>query len=227
MKKKTIIITRLIFGLFLFALGSVFAINAKIGVAPWDVFHQGVAKLTGITVGRANIYSGIIIFIIDIILGQDLGWGSIMNMILIGTFMDILMLNDLVPVFTGFTPKLIMLILGIIIQGLGCYFYISVGLGTGPRDGLMVALTKKTKRPVGIIKSSIDISVVTIGFILGGNLGIGTVIMAFFAGHIWQFIFKRLNFTISEIDHRFIQDDVRVLKEKFNKHQQGKEKTPQ
>lgn len=217
MKDKFKIAFKLVFGLFLFALGVVFTINAGIGVAPWDVFHQGVAKVTGITVGKANIYMGVVILILGVSLGQAVGWATICNMLLIGTFIDILMLNNLVPVFEGVIPRLIMLILGMIIQGIGCYFYIGVGLGAGPRDGLMVVLTNRTGKPVGIIKSAIEICAVIIGFILGGNLGIGTLIMAVFTGQVWQIVFKTLNFDVSGVEHRFIQDDIRYLKEKLNK----------
>lgn len=216
MKNKLIVAIKLVFGLFVFALGVVFTMNAGIGVAPWDVFHQGISKVTGITVGRANIYMGMIIIILDIVLGQAIGWATVCNMILIGTFMDILMLNNLVPIFQGFLPRLIMLILGMIIEGYGCYLYISAGLGAGPRDGLMVVLTNKTGKPVGIIKSIIEICAVTVGFILGGNLGIGTLIMAIFTGQIWEIIFKSVNFDVSGVEHRFIQDDIQYLKEKFN-----------
>lgn len=215
MKNKLIVAIKLVFGLFVFALGVVFTMNAGIGVAPWDVFHQGISKVTGITVGRANIYMGMIIIILDIVLGQAIGWATVCNMILIGTFMDILMLNNLVPIFQGFLPSLIMLILGMIIEGYGCYLYISAGLGAGPRDGLMVVLTNKTGKPVGIIKSIIEICAVTVGFILGGNLGIGTLIMAIFTGQIWEIIFKFVNFNVSGVEHRFIQDDIQYLKEKI------------
>ncbi len=216
MRDKLITGIKLVFGLFLFALGVVFTMNAGIGVAPWDVLHQGISKVTGITVGRANIYMGLVIIILDIVLGQAIGWATVCNMILIGTFIDILMLNNLVPVFDGFFPSLIMLILGMIIEGYGCYFYISAGLGAGPRDGLMVVLTKRTGKPVGIIKSLIEICAVSIGFLLGGNLGIGTLIMAIFTGQVWQIVFKTVDFDVSEVDHRFIQDDIKYLKERFN-----------
>lgn len=204
MKSKISIILKLIFGLFLFALGFVLAINANIGVAPWDVLHQGISELTGITVGRAHIYVGLGILIFNIILGESIGIGTILNMLLIGIFMDILIFYNLVPSFQGFILKLIMLILGMIIQGYGFYFYISATLGIGPRDGLMVVLTRRTGKSISLIKGSIETSVVLIGFILGGNFGIGTIIMALFTGYIWQIIFKSLSFDVDKIKHKTI-----------------------
>ncbi|HLS54297.1 MAG TPA: hypothetical protein VK031_10000 [Tissierellaceae bacterium] len=210
---------RLFLGLFLFALGAVTIINAKIGVAPWDVFHQGLSNVTSLTVGRANIYTGLIFVILNTILGQRLGWGTVLNMIFIGVFIDILMLNNLVPMPGNLLIRYMMLFLGIIAQGLGTYFYISTSLGIGPRDGLMVILMKKTGYSVGIIKNIMEISAVTIGFFLGGNFGIGTLIMAFVAGHIWDYLFKRLNFVVDDVEHRAIKDDYEYFLKRLKKEE--------
>ena len=224
MKNKITKAARLIFGLFLFALGSVIVINAHIGVAPWDVFNQGLSNVTGITVGRASIYSGIVIVILNIVLGQNIGWGTVVNMILIGMFMDVLMIYDIIPIPKILPVKLFMILLGIISQGMGTYFYISVGLGAGPRDGLMVALVNRTGKSIGIIKGIIETSAVVIGFAMGGNLGIGTLIMSFFSGYVWEFMYKKMNFQINAIRHRFIQDDIKYIKAKFKK---AEDETPQ
>ncbi len=205
-------ITRVVFGLFLFALGIVMTVNANLGVSPWDVFHQGLSKTFGITLGRANIITGLFIIGLDVVLGQTIGWATIMNMLLIGTFIDILMLNNLVPVFDSFIPSLIMLLLGVLIEGYGCFIYISGGMGAGPRDGLMVVLTRRTGKSVRVIKSAIEVIVVTVGIFLGGKFGIGTLIMALFGGMIFQFAFKTVNFKVNQVQHRFIQDDLKLLK---------------
>ena len=205
-------VARVVFGLFLFALGIVMTVNANLGVSPWDVFHQGLSKTFGITLGRANIITGFFIIGLDVVLGQTIGWATIMNMLLIGTFIDILMLNNLVPVFDSFVPSLIMLLLGVLIEGYGCFIYISGGMGAGPRDGLMVVLTRRTGRSVRLIKSAIEVIVVTVGIFLGGKFGIGTLIMALFGGAIFQFAFKTVNFKVNQVQHRFIQDDLKLLK---------------
>ncbi len=205
-------VARVVFGLFLFALGIVMTVNANLGVSPWDVFHQGLSKTFGITLGRANIITGFFIIGLDVVLGQTIGWATIMNMLLIGTFIDILMLNNLVPVFDSSIPSLIMLLLGVLIEGYGCYIYISGGMGAGPRDGLMVVLTRRTGKSVRLIKSAIEVIVVTVGIFLGGKFGIGTLIMALFGGAIFQFAFKTVNFKVNQVQHRFIQDDLKLLK---------------
>lgn len=216
-KEVSFNIIRLVFGLFVFALGTVCILNAKIGVAPWDVFHQGVSKVTGITVGQASISMGLIIVFLDIYLGQPIGWGTIANMLLIGTFIDLLMASGLVPTFESFIPSLILLFLGLILHGLGVFLYIAVGWGAGPRDGLMVVLMKKTGKSVRLIKSILEVFAVSVGFLLGGNLGVGTLIVAFLSGPIWQYIFKLFKFNVNEVEHRAMQDDLKLLKEKYSK----------
>lgn len=208
---------KFVFGLFVFAAGTVCILNAAIGVGPWDVFHQGVSKQTGITVGQASIYLGLIILVLDIYLGQPIGWGTIGNMILIGTFVDLIMLSGLIPRPEKFFNSLILLSVGLLLHGLGVYLYISVGWGAGPRDGLMVILVKKTGKSVRLIKSIQEIFAVSIGYLLGGNLGIGTLIVAFLSGPIWQFIFKLFKFDVNEVEHRAIQNDIKFIRDKYFK----------
>ena len=199
-------------GLFVFAVGIVMTINANLGLAPWDVFHEGMSKTIGITMGMAIIISGFVIVLIDVAFGQNIGWATLMDMVLTGTFVDIIMINNLIPSFTDIIPRLIMLLLGLFIEGIAVWIYISVGLGAGPKDGLMVALTKKTGKSVRVVKSSIEVIAVTTGYLLGGSIGIGTLIMALMSGQIWQIAFNIVKFDINKIDHRFILDDIAVIK---------------
>ncbi|MHB1654538.1 MAG: YczE/YyaS/YitT family protein [Desulfitobacteriaceae bacterium] len=206
-------VIRLFIGLFLFAVGIVLTINANLGLSPWDVFHQGITHIAPITMGEASIAVGFILVILDAILGERLGWGTLCNMLFIGLFMDVLMLNHLIPTFKGLLPSIIMMFLGMFVIGVASYFYIGAGLGSGPRDGLMIALTKKTNKSVRFIRNSIELSALIIGYILGGFAGVGTLIMALTLGYIIQFIFKIFKFEVSAIQHRFIDDDVKTLKE--------------
>ena len=199
-------------GLFVFAVGIVMTINANLGLAPWDVFHEGMSKTIGITMGMAIIISGFVIVLIDVAFGQNIGWATLMDMVLTGTFVDIIMINNLIPSFTDIIPRLIMLLLGLFIEGIAVWIYISVGLGAGPKDGLMVALTKKTGKSVRVVKSSIEVIAVTTGYLLGGSIGIGTLIMALMSGQIWQIAFNIVKFDINKIDHRFIMDDIALIK---------------
>lgn len=217
MKKVVISFIRLFVGYFVCAIGMVMTINANLGVAPWDVLHQGLGNVTGLTIGKANIMVGLTIIIIDIVLGQNIGWGTIFNMTTIGVFIDILMSNNLIPIFDSFLPSLLMMILGMLILGYGVFIYIGAGYGAGPRDGLMVALTIITKKSVRFVKNSVEILALIVGYFLGGSVGIGTAIMSILGGYFFQFAFKTVKFNVSEVKHRWIKDDIKFIKEKLIK----------
>lgn len=213
MKKSLFILIRLFIGLFLYAVGIVLTINANLGLSPWDVFHQGFSNQIGITMGQASIIVGFLFVILDWILGEKVGIGTICNMLFIGMFMDLLMLNNLIPVFHNLIGKVGMMLLGMFVIGIASYFYISAGLGSGPRDGLMIALTKRTKKSVRFIRNSIELTVLIIGYILGGTIGIGTLIMVIGGGYFVQFAFTLFKFDVSKVQHKFIDDYIKVLKE--------------
>jgi uncharacterized membrane protein YczE len=205
-------ILRLFAGLFLYAVGIVMTINANIGLSPWDVFHQGLSKNVHITMGQASISMGILIVVINSILGERIGWGTISNMLFIGIFMDILMINNIIPVFENIILKLGMMFIGMFVIGTASFLYISTGFGSGPRDGLMIALTKRTGKSVRFIRNCIEVSVLAVGATLGGSLGIGTPIMAFTIGPAVQLAFKLYKFDVSKIKHRFIDEDIKYMR---------------
>lgn len=214
-KKIALGFSRLFIGYFVCALGMVMTINASIGLAPWDVLHQGISSVTGLTIGRANVILGFLIIILDVILGANIGWGTIFNMIFIGLFVDLIMFNNLIPIFNSFFPSLLMMLVGILVLGYGVFIYVGAGYGAGPRDGLMVALNKKTNKSIRFVKNAAELLALTIGYLLGGSVGIGTAIMAVAGGYFFQFAFKTVNFNISEVEHRYIKDDIKYIKDKL------------
>ena len=215
MRKSSLAYIRLFIGIFLYAVGIVFTINANLGLSPWDVFHQGISKLTGITMGQASIIVGLLVVILDWLLGEKVGLGTICNMIFIGIFMDFLMLNHLLPIFHNIIAKVIMMFLGMFIIAIASYFYIGAELGSGPRDGLMIALTKKSEKSVSFIRNSIEFIVLVIGYFLGGTVGFGTLIMVALGGHFLQLVFKIFKFDVRKVEHKFIDDYVKDIKEIF------------
>lgn len=192
-------------------------INADLGYLPWDVLHQGISNISGLTIGRANMSLGLLIIILDIVLGEKIGWGTIFNMIFIGIFMDFIMINDLIPMFDKFLPSLIMMLLGVLVLGYGCFIYVGAGFGAGPRDALMVALTRKTGKSVRFVKNSVELLALTVGYFLGGSVGIGTVILSLTGGYAFQFAFKTMDFDVAKVDHRLITDDIDFIKNKIRK----------
>lgn len=204
-------ILRLIFGLFLYALGIVVTMCANIGYAPWDVFHVGFAKTTGLSIGTASIITGVVIGILTVIFGEKLGIGSILNMVLIGVFLDILVDFSIIPVAKNLVLGILMMIIGLFIIALASYFYIGSAFGAGPRDSLMVALTRKTGLPIGLCRGTIELLAVVVGWKLGGMMGIGTIISAFVIGFCVQTTFKLLKFDATEVKHETLDQTYHML----------------
>jgi len=198
MLKKLI---RLVAGLFLFSVGIVMSVNANLGVAPWDVLHTGLTAISDFTLGQVSIGVGILLLIIDYFLDVKIGIGTVLNMVLIGIFIDILMIFNIIPVLENTILGIIMIITSLFIIAVGSYLYIGAGLGTGPRDGLMVGLTKKTNRRVGIVRGFIEITALVVGFLLGGKVGFGTVLLAFGIGFVIQITFDFFNFEAEKVEH--------------------------
>jgi len=192
---------RLIWGLFLFSFGIVVTMKAHIGYAPWDVFHVGLAKTIGVSIGTVAIITGIIIGIISLLLGEKIGLGTILNMILIGVFFDLIYELPLIPLANNLALGITMLMIGLFIIALASYFYIGSGLGAGPRDSLMVAITRKTGLPIGVCRGVIELFAVLVGWALGGMVGIGTVLAAFAIGFCVQITFNLLKFDVTKVQH--------------------------
>lgn len=201
MKQFYIRLMLLTWGLFLYAIGIVFTLNANVGYAPWDIFHVGLAKTMGISIGTASILVGLIIGMIAVFMGEKLGFGTILNMVLIGVFLDIVLKSQIIPIAENLVLGIAMLLIGVLIIALATYFYIKSAFGAGPRDSLMVALTRKTGLSVGVCRGMIELSAVVAGWALGGMLGIGTIIFSFAIGFFIQTTFKLFAFDATEVKH--------------------------
>ncbi len=203
---------RLVCGLFLYALGIVVTMRANIGYAPWEVFHAGLGKTLGISIGGASILVGLVLVLVALLLGERPGLGTILNMILIGAFMDLIIRLDLVPVVQGWPVGIAVLILGLFIISLASCFYIGSGFGAGPRDALMVALTRVTRLPIGLIRGLIELTATFVGWALGGMAGIGTVIAGLAIGLCIQLSFRVLRFRPTQVVHTSLGELYRSLR---------------
>ena len=212
MNKFIRVITRLLLGFIVYGLAIVVMIHANVGLSPWDVLHQGLSFKSGITMGQASIMVGLVIVILDAALGEGVGWGTVLNMIFIGVFLDIIKSMNIVPVAANLFMGIVMMIIGIIISAIATVLYLGAGLGSGPRDGLMLALNKKFSKPVGAIRMCIELTVLVCGWILGGSVGLGTIISAFGLGYAIQIGFKICRINSKEIKHRIIRDDIDYIK---------------
>ena len=218
MNKKTEELKRylkLYIGLFMCALGCIMILKADLGLSPWDVLHQGISKTTGITIGQASIGLGITIVLIDIFLGQPIGLGTVLNFLSIGLFMDMILYLDFIPVKESYLYRAVLLMTGILFYAYGTFFYMIQGMGCGPRDGFMQILTKRTRFSVGVIKNGIEIMAFSLGWLLGGNLGIGTIATALGLGTSLAFILKFYDVDLKELKHKTIKEEIVSFKKKI------------
>jgi len=204
----------MVIGLFIFSLGIVITIKANIGYAPWDVFHVGLAGKIGLSIGTVSIIVGLILVLVVTLLKEKFGLGTISNIILIGLFIDLFFLIDIIPIAENLIIGIVFLILGLFIIAIGTYFYIKSGFGAGPRDNLMVVLARKTKLPAGLCRSIIELLVTIAGWFLGGMVGIGTVISVIGIGFCIQIIFKLFKFNVTLVKHETLSDTFLMFRKK-------------
>ncbi len=202
----------LFFGFFLFALAILLALYSNLGMSPWDVFHMGIVKNSFLTLGQTSQIVGFIIIMLSIFLEVVPGIGSVLNMIFIGMFIDLINSTGLLVTPESMLGKIILLLSAIFIMGIASYFYLQVELGAGPRDGLMEGLVKKLKKPVWLIRGSIEITVLLIGFFLGGPVGMGTILLALGIGPSVQFAFKIGKYDSKTSHHMNFVDLYRSIK---------------
>lgn len=172
--------TRLLTGLLLFGLAIALMIRSEIGLGPWDAFHVGLSLLTPLTVGAATIVTGVVIVILTLTIGIRPGIGTVANMIVIGLAIDVFL--QWLPSATSFVAGLAMYLPAIALCGFATGLYISAQMGHGPRDGLMIGLASRTRLSVGWIRTLIEASVLAAGWLMGGHVGIGTLIFAICIG---------------------------------------------
>lgn len=202
----------LIIGTILFSVGIVFTMKSNLGYAPWEVFHQGLGESIGLSIGNASILTSLVICIIVVIMGEKLGLGTVLNMFLMGIFIDGLLALDFIPQMKGFLSGILEITIGFFIIAFGSYFYIRSGFGAGPRDSLMVVLERKSKLSVGLCRIILESSAVLIGWILGGPVGIGTVLAAFGIGLCVQIVFTLMKFKATDVKHETFDITYRNIK---------------
>ena len=204
---------RLIFGLVLYGLGSYMSIQANVGLAPWDAFSMGISYKTGIMYGNVVVYTGFLIIIIDFLLKEKIGFGTIINAILIGKVVDLCNYLGLLPMLDNFAAGVAMLFAGQVVICLGSYFYIGAAMGCGPRDALMVAMGKRFSRlPIGLVRGILEGTVLLLGWLMGANVGIGTIIAVFGIGTIMEYTFRILKFDVKGVRHENFADTVRRIR---------------
>lgn len=209
---------KLFSGLCLMAFSTALAYSANLGMSPWAVLNHGISKTFPIfTIGQADITIGLIILSVVLLFKEKIGFGTVINILVVGNALDLFLWLGFIPTYTGFSgyehiiPRLLMCIISVPLFSLSMYLYMSVGMGAGPRDSLMVTLSKRSKLSAGTNRLIIESIVFTIGFILGGKAGVGTVIVVLTSGPVMDVIFKLLKFDVKTIKNETFIDTIRFF----------------
>jgi uncharacterized membrane protein YczE len=181
-------LVRLYVGLVLYGATDALVIRADLGLDPWDVFHQGLARHTGISIGNISILVGAVVLLLWWPIRQRPGLGTVSNVVLVGASIDATC--AVVPHVEALSARIPLLLAGVLFNGVATGLYIAARFGPGPRDGLMTGLHRRTGRSLRLIRTGIEVTVLAAGFLLGGGVGVGTVLYALTIGPLAQFFLR-------------------------------------
>jgi len=187
-------------GLALYGISMALIIRSTLGNMPWDVLHQGLAGRMGWTIGAVSILVGVLVLLAWIPLRQRPGLGTVSNVVVIGVAVDATL--AVVPAPGDLALRVGLLVGGVLLNAVATAAYIGVHLGPGPRDGLMTGLVRRTGGSVRLVRTSIEVAVVITGWLLGGTLGLGTVVYALAIGPLVQVLLPRLSVTLASTPTR-------------------------
>lgn len=179
-------------GFAVFGLSIALTIRSNLGTGTWSVFEVAVANLSGLTVGTFSVIDGFLVLLIALALREQVGWGTLANILSIGPWLD-LCLKLMPSTENNLLIQLLMILGGVLTQGIASAVYIGVNAGAGPRDSLMLAIHRTTKVSLRIARGAVEITIFVIGWLLGGPAGVGTLIFALLVGPCVQWAFKVFN----------------------------------
>ena len=217
MTRKTIMLgwIRIVFGLLIFALGVHLTIRADLGLAPWDCLGMGISYHTPLNYGLSMTVMGVAILGIDLLLKEKIGFGTIIDALLTGNFVQMFHDLDPFPETGSVWIGALLILAGLALMAVGQYFYMTSAQSCGPRDALLVGLGKKLRRlPIGAVQAILWGFVLLVGWLLGGPVGIGTLITTFGSGVVTQLVFRIIKFEPRNVAHQSVIDTVRILRGK-------------
>lgn len=199
-------------GLLVFSFGVHLTIFANIGVAPWDCLGMGIAAHTPLNYGLAMTCTSVVILFIDLAMHERIGYGTIIDALLTGNFVQFF--NDLnpLPLNDNLWAGIILMLVGFVFMAVGMWIYMRAAQGCGPRDALLVGLGKHfPKVPIGVVQIVLWVAVTAVGWLLGGPVGVGTLLSAFGAGAATQLVYHVLHFEPRDVEHRDVIEVNRQL----------------
>ncbi|WP_432124936.1 YczE/YyaS/YitT family protein [Streptomyces sp. C10-9-1] len=177
-------LVQLYVGLTMYGASCALLVRAGLGLEPWGVLHQGLSGLTGLSIGTVSILVGAAALLLWIPIRQRPGLGTVSNLLVIGISMDAFL--AVLPDARALPVRVALLVGGVVLNGMATGLYIAARFGTGPRDGLMTGLHRLTGRSIRLVRTALEVAVVTTGFLLGGSVGVGTVLYALAIGPLTQ-----------------------------------------
>ena len=207
MNRKDVILgwIKIIFGLIVFSLGVHLTIRANLGLAPWDCLGMGLANQTPLNYGLSMTITAIICLIIDLLMKEKIGFGTIIDALFTGNCVQVFNDLDHFPETTNVFIGILIIIAGLTLMAVGQFFYMSAGQCGGPRDALLVGLGKRLIfLPIGTVLVILYGTVLLIGWLLGGPVGIGTIVTTFGSGVVMQMVFNALKFEPRDVDHQSV-----------------------
>lgn len=206
---------RSVTGLSTFSFGIYLTMQASIGLAPWDVLVTGLTNHLPMIYGTVALLLSLSILAVDLLMGEKLGLGTIIDALIVGKVVDLFVWLDWIPVSESLWLSILLLLLGIVAMSAGQWLHISTALGCGPRDALLVGLGKRFPRlPIGAVNAGLLVIVFTIGWLLGGQVGIGTVISVICTGPIMQLVFNLVKFEPRDVEHETILETLHIKTKK-------------
>ena len=203
---------RIAAGLFVFAFGVHLTIYANIGLAPWDCLGMGIAQHTVLNYGLAMTVMAVIILLIDLLLHERIGFGTIIDALLTGNLVQMFNSLNPFPENHSIIAGIFIMLIGFVFMAFGMLIYMKAAQCCGPRDSLLVGLGKRMpKIPIGVVEILLWAAVLLFGWLLGGPVGIGTLISTFGAGAVMQLVYSRMHFEPRSIRHRDVIEVVNEL----------------
>lgn len=206
---------RIVLGLFVFSFGVHLTIFANIGVAPWDCLGLGLANHTPLNYGLAMTATSVVILVIDLLLRERIGFGTVFDALLTGNFVQLFNQIDPLPENHSVWLGILIMLAGLAVMAVGQWLYMRAAQGCGPRDSLLVGIGKRLRRiPIGAVQVLIWGLVLLAGWLLGGPVGVGTLISTFGAGAVMQLVYTILRFEPRDVRHRDAIGVLRALRGK-------------
>ncbi len=204
--------------LFVNGFGIYLTIQANIGASPWDVLNLGLSKSLGVLYGTASIAVSLTILLIDVLLREPIGIAMFIDAVVVGKAVDFFNWTGLVPPCRSLFAAIPVLIAGLFIIAYTQYTYMYASLGCGPRDTLLVGLAKRVRRvPIGAVSIALLGTATLVGWLLGGPVGVGTILCAFGTGPIMQLAFRSVRFDATAIRHQRLRESARVFLDFFRR----------